>query len=471
MSTTVGGRGAQANGALVAVGGVVAAGAFMLWLLWALNTRTYDFWGGQVIGLLLAVVSIPLLFKAARNDPDPRVFGILFGALCLKLVAAYLRYWVSMEFYGGLYDAETYHDAGVAAYEAQRASGDSVWSLFPTSPGTPFLKEFTGFLYGFITPTRLGGFVVFSWIGFWGLFFFWKAAKVGVPSLDHRRYLLLLFFLPSMWFWPSSIGKEALVVCGLGFAAYGAALLLTGHKRGFLVLPAGLLLVGMIRPHVSLIVLAGLAVAYLLRRNPKRLSVLGPFGKLIGVGVIAVGLFFVTGRVATFFGVEGASPDALVSDTLERTTNQSSGGNSTIEVQRVDNPLVFPVAAFNVLFRPLIIEARNVPNLMAALEGTFLLGMVWVSRLRLRNVPRMMMRHAYVAFAVVYGVAFIFAFSAVANLGILSRQRTQVFPLLLLLLCLPVAEQARHAVHRMTRSEQAAEQRAERLRRLQEAMR
>ena len=31
----------------------------------------------------------------------------------------------------------------------------------------------------------------------------------GLPTGDHRRYALLVFFMPSLLFWPSSIGKES----------------------------------------------------------------------------------------------------------------------------------------------------------------------------------------------------------------------------------------------------------------------
>jgi hypothetical protein len=31
----------------------------------------------------------------------------------------------------------------------------------------------------------------------------------------------LIFFLPSMWYWPSSLGKDGLIVCFMGIATYG----------------------------------------------------------------------------------------------------------------------------------------------------------------------------------------------------------------------------------------------------------
>jgi hypothetical protein len=42
-----------------------------------------------------------------------------------------------------------------------------------------------------------------------------------------------------------------------------------------------------------------------------------------------------------------------------------------------------------------------------------------------------------VAFVVVYSLLFVFAFSSIANFGILARERTQVLPFFLVLLAVP----------------------------------
>jgi hypothetical protein len=43
----------------------------------------------------------------------------------------------------------------------------------------------------------------------------------------------------------------------------------------------------------------------------------------------------------------------------------------------------------------------------------------------------------YVAYALTYTVMFVIAFSSISNFGILTRQRTQVLPLALVMLVLP----------------------------------
>jgi len=53
---------------------------------------------------------------------------------------------------------------------------------------------------------------------------------------------------------------------------------------------------------------------------------------------------------------------------------------------------------------------------------------------------RSMRRQPFVAFALVYVAVFTFAFSSVANFGILPRERVQVLPMFLVLLSSPPAK-------------------------------
>ena len=47
-----------------------------------------------------------------------------------------------------------------------------------------------------------------------------------------------------------------------------------------------------------------------------------------------------------------------------------------------------------------------------------------------------------------YTLMFVFAFSSVGNFGIITRQRTQVFPMVLVLLALPAVSRARDGLER-----------------------
>jgi hypothetical protein len=64
---------------------------------------------------------------------------------------------------------------------------------------------------------------------------------------------------------------------------------------------------------------------------------------------------------------------------------------------------------------------------------------------RLLRLPKLIFQVPYVAYVVTYTIMFVIAFSSIGNFGILTRQRTQVLPLVVVLLALP-AEAARSKV-------------------------
>jgi hypothetical protein len=68
---------------------------------------------------------------------------------------------------------------------------------------------------------------------------------------------------------------------------------------------------------------------------------------------------------------------------------------------------------------------------------TALLGIYVLSRKRLANLPRLIASNPYVTFAVTALFLAGLAYTSLANLGVLTRQKSLVMPFLLLLPCLP----------------------------------
>ena len=419
---------------VVAVVGTSIAGCYLLGLGWAMNDASYEVWFAAVLVPILALVSVPMVRRAARTDGDHTLVWILGIALALKLVGAWVRYLVAFEVYGGFADAEQYHGWGTQIAEAIHAGN---WDLDVGREATDagFIRLITGFLYAVIGPTKLGGFFVYSWLGFWGTYLIYRAFRISLPEGDHRRYRLLLFFLPSMIFWPSSIGKEAFVTFTLGLCAYGAAKLLDHQRGGILPLAFGLWATAMVRSHMALLFFGALAVAFLLRRSRRR-TVTAPAFKIVGLAaLVVVGSFFV-GRFESQFAVEGVSTDSI-DQVLDRTQDQTAKGGS--EFDGVDGRSLtdLPAAVVAVLFRPFPHEATNAQSLFASLEGVVLMFVVARSWRRLASVPAMLLQVPYVALVATYSLGFIIAFSTFGNFGILARQRVQLFPFALVLLALP----------------------------------
>ena len=423
------GRAAAASLPTVALAAVVG---YVCWFVWALEYGDYNAWATLLIAPALVLGSVPLLRRAVRAEADRRVRQVIAGAFFLKLAMAFVNYAVAFGVYGGVADARGYHDAGSAYATAFRA-GD--FALAGDGElGRRFVNALTGVVYTATGPSRLGGYLIFSWVAFWGLYLLYRGFTLAVPTGDARRYALLVFLWPSTLFWTSAIGKEAWMTLALGASALGVACLLTRRRGGLTMLTLGLVASALVRPHVSVMILVAVLAGYLLRRSPSR-SALGPVASLAGlVALLALGSL-TAGQFGRHFEVSFESAGSVL-DTAER---ESEIGGSAFDTQG----LPLPLAAVGVLVRPLPFEAHNGPALVASAEGTALLLMLAVSRRRLRSAVSGFLAAPYLVFCAVYSAVFLVAFSVFRNFGTLARERVQLLPFLFVLLALPAARRVR----------------------------
>jgi hypothetical protein len=334
--------------------------------------------------------------------------------------------------YGGAADSARYASDGAQVAD-QLHHGVLGIDLGVPLVGTGFVILLTGVVYAFTWPTVIGGFLVFGWLSFWGQYLFYRAFRVGFPNGDARRYALLVLLLPSILFWPSSIGKDAWMLLCLGASAYGVALLLERRHGAVLWLGLGSAGTLMVRPHVTLLVFAGLVVGYVVRRRPDRLTAFGPVKTLVTVTLLAVAGMFMLRAVSNFLGTDPFSSNGI-DQTVNFTEERTGDTASEYSIPPFRSPIRLPVAVVTVLFRPFPFEAHNVQSLIASVEGLLLLALVLTSMPRIRAAFASMRRHPYVGFALVYLLLFCVAFSAFANFGILTRERVQAFPFVLVLL-------------------------------------
>jgi len=416
--------------------GVIAV--FVVLFMVSLSTSTYDTWGAFFIAPILFILSLPALSRQAKREDDPRLFGLLIIALLVKFGGALLRNYVSFQVYGGVADAGVYHTAGahlaIAFHHGDFATG------LPTLTGTNFVVFLTGLIYTVTGVTKLGGYLVFAWIGFWGLYFFYRAFTIAVPEGRNRSYAHLVFFLPSLVYWSSGIGKDAWMVFTLGLAAYGCARILTGTTwRGLAVLGLGLWLGGMVRIHVVGMVGVGLAVAYLFRKPSPEWRQVAPLMKAMTMVIVSVLAVFLVIKTSDFLTKGNGDPLSALTKVAARTDK----GGSDFTAPVLNTPQRAPIAVFTVLFRPLIIEAHNSQALVAAIEATFLLLLSFKRLPWIIAAFGSVRRQSYIALCIAYTAVFILGFSAIANFGILARERVQLLPFALVLLCIPPAPKER----------------------------
>jgi hypothetical protein len=388
---------------------------------------------GTLARIAMAVGGLLLLRVVVRKQADGFIAkAIVFGVLA-KIFGTLARYFLITDLYGESGDFLRYVSNGDQIASVIR-SGSLPEQARET--GTPFMDFIAGVLFSVAPSTLLVGFAAFSTLAFIGQYLFLRAFQLALPDGDHRRYALLILFVPTMIFWPSSIGKEAWLVFTLGVACYGAARVLRKAHFGYLITILGGAGVFAVRPHMGALFALSFAGAFVLRfRDPEVNS--KAIGWIIGLVVISLGASY----AAVNFGdllpqdetVDGTQTDQIFAETSRRTTQ----GGSSYETRPVEDPIDFLYAAVTVPFRPFPHEAHNRQAQVSGLEGVILLGLVVASIPRLRRMPIYLLRRPYVAMSTIYCVGFIIAFSNVGNFGIITRQRAQLLPLLFVLLALP----------------------------------
>lgn len=432
---------------LVVVAGVGALGTVGV-AMWVLS---YDVWGAIILAPFIAFATAPVI-RRGFGGRYPALMPYLWAGLAAKLFGTILGYVVRFDAYGGNADAGRYHESGRRLAAAVRSGTASPLEVLPTGTDTEFIEQVNGLVYSLVGSSRVGGFLVFAWFSYLGTLLVLRGALDAVPGLARRRYTCLLMFTPSLMYWGSSPGKEAVIGLLLGLAVFGASGLLGDHgnRRAALVaVVVGLGLASRIRPHFAAIWAAALVAALVVRFATDVVRTRRDTGRPMRPALVAL---MIVVAAAGFAGISTATLAALdppgdetvaesvtdrVGDIFERTETQTTQGGSNFETVSIDNPSTWPFAAARTLTRPLLIEARSISSMLPALEMTALLALLAVSWRRLASVPSMLTRVPFLVFVVLAVLVFGIAFSTIGNLGILVRQRSLVLPLMLVLWCLP----------------------------------
>jgi hypothetical protein len=381
--------------------------------------------GALAFMAILALTMFGGIGWAMRTTDDaswlPR--WVVLGFL-VKIIGTGARYWMVAIFYGGG-DSYRYYRVG-SELAAQWRDGQIPPLSGQGAFGTQVVEAITGGMFAIFTPDLLGGFLMFSILAYFGQLMFYAGFRHWAQPHQLKPYALLVLLVPTYAFWPSSIGKDALVIFALGGASYFAARMLRSFEVRWLPgLAAFLGILGFIRIHVAGLVVVGLAVAGLIARLPEGVDPIARIRRFIFVGASVAAGALVFAKFPDIFGIDLAGGDALdafTSDVVRRTSESgtvASGG-------AVTGPAGVPGAIALVLFRPFIFEASELQHFFAAAETTLLAGLtIWKLPVILGNLKGWR-ANGYLVFCSIYVIGFSIAFSVVRNLGIIARQRGQV---------------------------------------------
>ena len=418
--------------------------AYLGVLVWSMTNLSYDIWGALILLPVYGVLGVALVGRLFQGALQPAVKPLLWG-LPIKAAGAAARYWVGFEAYGGGIDAGAYHEFAIVKSGEIWSGERPVIDVIPSHTGTEFVDDFTAFVYTISGGSQLGGFITFSFLAYIGIVFIVRAAAVAIPGLAVKKFAWLCVVFPSIVYWPSSMGKEALVLFGLGIGTYGIAVLLARRQwmSSIILITIGLGFTALIRPHMAGIWIAAALPAIFLATIFSMRA-----GKQDGGHASSVGLVFILiiataafGLIASFtlqfLQTPRSTSSGSVTGIFAETALRTSQAGSNYVPPSVASPLQWPYAIARTILRPLPIEARGAAQLVSAVEIMALVAVYSLSWRRLRGLPKALTSQPFVVFAVTAIMLSALAFASFANLGILTRQKTLIFPLLLLLPCLP----------------------------------
>ena len=300
---------------------------------------------------------------------------------------------------------------------------DDPYSFYGTGfgMGTRFVIYMVQYLKDILGGTYLDYFLLFQAFGFWGVVLMMRIFEEIHIELGTKQspFTYLLFFLPSIHFWTSAIGKDAPLFLAASHAV-GSAMQL---RRRFIAFGLSILIMVLFRPYIALAALMALALsAFIDPRNSvgtKLVLLLAAFAAVVPV----------LGTVENTFRVDVTSAES-VSDFFQYQSEisaQDEGGSAVVGAS-------YPVRIFSLLFRPLFVDANGAFGLIASLENLFLMFILFQMLRNFGSVKKLVRSVFFVRFGSIFAVVLILLLGFVYyNVGLGLRQKVMFMPGLLTL--------------------------------------
>jgi hypothetical protein len=388
-----------------------------------------------VAGILFALGRL-IIRHVTEAERDPWLAKALTVCLLLHLVSAPLQIWVVNHLYGGVADYNGYDTKGALLATGFRHLD---FSLTQANIGgivaNGSVSIVAAVVFTFVGPDQAAAFLIFSWLSFVGIVFFYRAFALTFRGADTHRYGYLVFFLPGLLFWTSDVSKEAIMTFLLGLTAYSCACILahSGPRalRSWLLIGACSVGGVFIRPNETLLALGGFMIAMLFRPAQNRFEPARRTFSLVLLAAALGGAVFVTLNFLP--GAHGS----LSLGTISSNNSGAGAGFGSSGVTYSANLIDYPKDVFVVLFDPLPFNAHGGGEWLEAVENFVLVVVVLASLRRIRILPRAMFARPYLIMCLVFTGSFAYAFAALGNLGLITREATVVLPFFLALLCIP----------------------------------
>lgn len=290
--------------------------------------------------------------------------------------------------------------------------------------GTTFVRYFVRFFH-YLDFSKFGVFLVFNFIGFVGLVLYYSALKSVTSNSSSRvkNLVILSVFLPSISFWSSAIGKDAISFLAVGLALYSAI----NFKSRILLFAFSVVLMLLVRPHMAGIMIIATLVSIVLQKEIAIIPrvFIGSIGLVVAVIMIPFAL--------SYAGLEQDASN--ISNYIETRQGYNQQGGGGVDISSMS----LPMKMFTYLARPLPFEAKSITQLLSSLDNMLILYILFmgiISRIRSKELKLIGNR----VFMWWYtGASWVILSMTTSNLGIAVRQKWMFVPVLTFLLISIVA--------------------------------
>ncbi|MCX0346045.1 hypothetical protein NVV27_09935 [Acinetobacter radioresistens] len=293
----------------------------------------------------------------------------------------------------------------------------SLDSAFRFYPGSPFIYYFSSLFSVGLDSSYFNVTLVYNLFGLLGLIFLYLSVKKYIEKLT--GIWIFLLFIPSMSFWSSGLGKDAISFFSICLFLYT----ITTSKKEYILIPFSFFLMFMVRPHIALMMIVSFILYFIIKSKVHILF------KIMTLPIIVAGIIFSSGFVQQYVGLEEVSIDS-VNDYVDQRQGYNQSGGSSIDLQSMS----YPMQIFTYIFRPLPFEAHSTLALFTSIENTILLFLfiyiLFISKFRLYSFVEgkntWLLIYAFLTCSMLA--------ITTANLGIATRQKWMFMPIFIYLL-------------------------------------
>lgn len=269
--------------------------------------------------------------------------------------------------------------------------------------------------------STFGIYLLFSTVCFVGLVLILNSFYENYPLIDPHKVTLYVLLFPAVWFWTSTIGKDAFIFLGVGIVC-------NSFKRGsinYFMMAFGLAIMYAFRPPVAYMAIFALGALFVINLSDSF---------MVRLLKISVGIFIVI-TLLDYLGSEWRieSFDVESIAELQQSTLRNNNYGSGALDEKAGGLSSIPQGIVDVLARPFIWESRDLTTFLASVEITFMVCILLIRRRSVVLFIKSMLKIPLSTFIGAFVLIYIVSTGLFENnIGLIARHRSILFPFLFL---------------------------------------